>query len=106
MTDVDPLLNALVRSRPGDWASVPDDMLQAFLGRPGWHSEAACRGVGADVFYGGRGGDTGPAKALCASCPVCAECLAAGVAGDEAGVWGGTTAHERRAIRSRSAPAA
>ena len=104
--DVDPLLNALMRARPGEWDFVPVDMLQALLGRPEWHRRAACRGVGAEVFYGGRADEIERAKALCSSCPVCAECLEAGVAGDEAGVWGGTTARDRRAIRSRSAPAA
>ena len=105
MTDPDPFYDALVRSRPHELDFVPDDLLQALLGRPGWHSEAACRGVGADVFYGGRAEEIERAKAICSTCPVCAECAEAGRAEGD-GIWGGTTARDRRLIRSRSAPAA
>jgi WhiB family redox-sensing transcriptional regulator len=53
------------------------DPLEVFgLRRPSWWSDAACRGVGAEVFYVERGGDTGPARRLCAGCLVRAECLA------------------------------
>jgi WhiB family transcriptional regulator, redox-sensing transcriptional regulator len=48
------------------------------LERPEWQHQAACRGVGPDVFYGD--GDTGPARltpwTLCERCPVRGECLA------------------------------
>lgn len=37
------------------------------------------------------------AKAICATCPVRAECLAVAVAaGERHGVWGGLTSDERR----------
>jgi WhiB family redox-sensing transcriptional regulator len=39
------------------------------------------------------------ARALCAGCPVVGDCLAlALIRGEEHGVWGGTTAHQRQAL--------
>jgi hypothetical protein len=65
--------------------------------RPSWWTDAACRGVGSAAFFLDRGGDTRPALALCAGCPVIAECAAAGAA-EEFGIWAGTTPTERKAI--------
>jgi WhiB family redox-sensing transcriptional regulator len=40
------------------------------------------------------------AKAICARCPVAADCLAWALgAGEPAGIWGGTTPEERRLSR-------
>lgn len=40
------------------------------------------------------------AKAICDSCPVAAECLTWALeTGQDAGIWGGTTPSERRALR-------
>jgi WhiB family redox-sensing transcriptional regulator len=68
-----------------------------------WRDRAACRGMGDLFFYRGQGGDephhhVAAAKKVCNKCPVKAECLEAGL-GEKYGVWGGTTDHERRAIR-------
>jgi WhiB family redox-sensing transcriptional regulator len=52
-------------------------------------------------------GDPGPtkeARALCASCPVTAECLSTALANNEHGVWAGTTARGRRAMRRAESP--
>jgi WhiB family transcriptional regulator, redox-sensing transcriptional regulator len=39
------------------------------------------------------------ARALCVGCPVLGDCLAlALIRGEEHGVWGGTTAHERQVL--------
>jgi WhiB family redox-sensing transcriptional regulator len=53
-------------------------------------------------------GTTGPAveqtieaKAVCARCPVVAQCLAAALAMNEIGIWGGMTEEERRILRRR-----
>ena len=52
-------------------------------------------------------GNTGPAliqigqaRQVCAGCPVRTPCLEWALrSGQEAGVWGGTSEHERRALR-------
>lgn len=64
--------------------------------RPAWVLEAACRGLDPRLFYPERGGDTTQAKAVCASCPVSAQCLEQAYRDDEPGVWGGTSAKQRR----------
>lgn len=90
-------LGRLIALAPGQ---EPADPLTALLaGRPSWHSDAACRGVGTELFFPARGGDVRAAKAICETCPVVAECAEAGQ--DEThGVWGGTTANERRPARA------
>lgn len=67
---------------------------------PAWYKEALCRGVNADLFYPERGEPTGPAKAVCAQCPVKDECLETALRdGERFGVWGGKSERERRRIR-------
>jgi WhiB family redox-sensing transcriptional regulator len=39
------------------------------------------------------------AKTICRSCPYKQECLEWAVSNSETGIWGGTTAQERRALR-------
>ena len=79
MAGPDPFYEALLRAGPGDYGSGPEELVAALLARPPWHREAACRGVGAPVFFIERGGDIRPAKALCSVCPVTAQCKAASV---------------------------
>ncbi|MGH9090182.1 MAG: WhiB family transcriptional regulator [Acidimicrobiales bacterium] len=70
------------------------------LVRPTWMAEAACRGAGPGAFVPALGVPVAPARATCATCGVRAECLAYALADPEiVGVWGGTTARERIAIR-------
>ncbi|SRR6266498_75957 len=79
----------------------------ALLGAVDWAPQGACRDQDPDLFF--PVGSTGPAleqiaqaKAICAGCQVRRECLSYAVeTGQDCGVWGGTTAEERRAIRSR-----
>jgi WhiB family transcriptional regulator, redox-sensing transcriptional regulator len=65
--------------------------------------DASCRDAGTDVFFPVSESQAGPAKAICAVCPVREECLEYALEtrpGD--GVWGGLTATERhRLIRRR-----
>lgn len=69
-----------------------------------WRDFAACRGKPSQLFFD-RDGETytekmvreSEAKALCAVCPVTAECLEDGRNLD--GIWGGLTAAERRGRR-------
>lgn len=72
-----------------------------------WRDRAVCRDYDPELFF--PVGTTGPAllqiaeaKAVCATCPVAAQCLAWAMdAGPmaEFGVWGGLSEDERRALR-------
>lgn len=72
-----------------------------------WRHRAACRDEDPELFF--PVGTTGPAlvqtadaKAVCARCPVAAECLTWALeTGQDAGVWGGMSEDERRALRRR-----
>jgi hypothetical protein len=44
--------------------------LEDFLGRPTWHQDAACRGMGHGAFVRGEKADYGPTRELCEGCPV------------------------------------
>jgi hypothetical protein len=71
--------------------------------RPTWYDEAACRGMGPDLFYMERGvtkHDHRAIRTVCSNCPVKTECLKAGI-GDHFGVWGGVTPKDRRPGRLR-----
>jgi hypothetical protein len=71
------------------------------LARPAWQAQAACRGVGVEVFFPERGESTAPAKALCATCPVTEPCRQYAIAHtDVYGVWGGTSTQQRSVLRS------
>ncbi|MFI2507117.1 WhiB family transcriptional regulator [Streptomyces sp. NPDC018972] len=72
-----------------------------------WREKASCRDVDPDLFF--PIGNSGPtllqideAKAVCHRCPVMEECLAQALTADPvAGIWGGTTEGERRAVGRR-----
>ena len=67
-----------------------------------WRELAACRGMGTEIFFPERGEDTDAAKAICDVCPVTEECLEEQmrlrVSGADFGVWGGTSARQRKAL--------
>ncbi|MGH8903629.1 MAG: WhiB family transcriptional regulator [Egibacteraceae bacterium] len=75
--------------------------------RPAWYARAACAGLPTDDFF--PIGVTGPAldqiafaKAVCAGCPVCGECLDYALdTGQCDGVWGGLSEEELRQLRRR-----
>jgi len=72
--------------------------------RPEWHSLAACRGAGPSAFFPSRGATTARARAVCSTCPVTEECLTYAMADiDTTGIWGGTSARQRRAMRAETA---
>jgi WhiB family redox-sensing transcriptional regulator len=87
-------------------ARVGDVTLAESTGELAWQSEALCRGLPSHVFYppdherGRRRRQRElHAKKICAACPVCSDCLAYALNSDEPyGVWGATTALERRDI--------
>jgi len=67
-----------------------------------WRELAACRGIDLGVFFPERGASAGPARQVCAACPVRQPCLDYAVTNRiTSGVWGGLTERERRALRSR-----
>jgi len=73
-----------------------------------WRSAAACRSADPELFF--PISDSGPAleqaakaKAICATCRVRRECLAFALRTEQVhGIWGGTTEHERTAVRRRT----
>ncbi|MGH9213060.1 MAG: WhiB family transcriptional regulator [Acidimicrobiales bacterium] len=68
---------------------------------PGWRNQALCAHVACDLFFAENA--VARAKAVCALCPVWAECLAFGLH-EGHGIWGGLTRSERarlRRLRSR-----
>ena len=90
------------------WLMQHDDhdpalYLAELMARPAWMDDAACKGQPTDLFFPARGDSTVEAKAICAGCPVRAECLEYALAGashEAAGIWGGTSFRQRRKIRS------
>lgn len=74
-----------------------------------WRHEAACREEDPEVFF--PVGNTGPAlaqieeaKKICVRCSVKDPCLAWALeSGQDAGVWGGLSEDERRAMKRRAA---
>jgi WhiB family redox-sensing transcriptional regulator len=76
-----------------------------------WRHRALCRDEDPELFF--PIGTTGPAaqqvdeaKAVCRRCDVRTECLQWALeTGQDAGVWGGTSEEERRALKRRGARA-
>jgi len=102
----DPVLEGLLRARPGDEQADPADVLLAMIGRPAWHAQAACRGVPTNLFFPRRGERTDEARHLCATCPVTADCLAEALAiaeRDDDGFRAGMSAQKRRRLRRSTA---
>jgi WhiB family redox-sensing transcriptional regulator len=83
------------------WATT--DPSTFHVDRPEWMDHGACVGANADLFFPPRG-TTAPikeAKAICADCPVRHDCLEWAIDHHEVhGVWGGTSAKERRVMRA------
>ena len=68
-----------------------------------WRARAACRNTpDPELFFPL---DTGPAarqvaaKAICARCPVLAECRSWAISHEAYGIWGGLTEHQRARLR-------
>jgi WhiB family redox-sensing transcriptional regulator len=70
-----------------------------------WRQAAACRDQDPELFFpltemGPGARQVAQAKAVCAHCPVRAECLGYALAGGlDHGIFGGTTETERRELR-------
>ncbi len=69
-----------------------------------WRESGGCRTADTSLFFPVTDDDAGPAKAICAVCPVREQCLTFALANrEEQGVWGGLTETERRRVRRRRA---
>ncbi len=80
----DPRLVAARRARPNG---------------PQWRARGRCRTVDPETFFPMPTESSDPALSFCRACDVQSACLAAALdAGDCEGVWGATTARERRAM--------
>ena len=67
-----------------------------------WRKQAACRGSDPNLWHPITGENATAAKAICAQCPVTAQCLEYALTANlYDGVWGGLAERERRAIRRR-----
>ena len=67
-----------------------------------WRARAACRNSDVELFFPASEEGAGPAKAVCATCPVRHDCLEWALATRQhEGVWGGLTEAERRRLRRR-----
>ncbi len=84
-------------SRPG--AAVGSEFPWALLEAEQWMADALCAQVGTDEWFPEKGGTTLPAKAVCASCDVRAQCLQYALEhGERYGIWGGLSEKERRRL--------
>lgn len=95
------------------WSAVmvPDAALATLsdlVARPAWMRFASCRGTDPAWYHLERGGNSAPARKVCADCTVRLACLEYALErpGLE-GIWGGTSDRERklrrRAMRRASA---
>ena len=84
-----------------------EDLVGALLAsRPPWMRDALCAESHPGVtFFPERGQPLGPAKDICARCLVLAECTSWALDQDQslAGIWGGTTAPQRKRMREARA---
>jgi Transcription factor WhiB/Phage integrase family len=81
----------------------PSAYIADLLRRPAWMADAACKDQPTELFFPTRGETTEAARAICATCPVSADCLEYAVIAnqrDDVGIWGGTSARQRRKIRA------
>jgi WhiB family redox-sensing transcriptional regulator len=105
VTDVTQLIAASLGSEVQGF----DDLFSLLASiTPAWHADALCREHPEVDFFPTKGGQSERAKGICARCLVSAQCLEWAL--DEPawlpGVWGGTTAADRRKLRRKVASAA
>ncbi|MGP8221932.1 MAG: WhiB family transcriptional regulator [Acidimicrobiales bacterium] len=88
------------------YSNEPTPDIEQLAVRPAWTFRAACRGMGTTMFFPALGDSLQPARAICAECPVREPCLDYALGSVEGGalpgVWGGTSARERRGLKSAS----
>ena len=99
-------MNAWVQLLLDPDAPIPHhDLVPALTRRVsrGWRHRAACRGHDPELWFplSARTDEAATAKAICARCPVRSSCLALALAGDEVGIWAGTTDPDRATALDR-----
>ncbi|MGI8753591.1 MAG: WhiB family transcriptional regulator [Acidimicrobiales bacterium] len=88
-----------------EWSDI-GELFDLVRRRPAFHADAACREAPPEVsWFIERGGDPGPAKAICARCLVVADCRAWALdQGSELeGIWAGMSKRDRMAERRLAA---
>lgn len=71
---------------------------------PAWTEEAACARVDGELWYPDVGSNPNMAKRICQGCPSKVPCLQWALDNNETyGVWGATTAMERRRMKKVAA---
>ena len=74
--------------------------LLGLAGSPRWWFAGLCAQTDPELFFPEKGGSVREAKAVCARCPVRAQCLEHALAhGERFGVWGGLSERERRRLQ-------
>lgn len=69
-----------------------------------WVALAACRDRNPEIFFPDSMKNAGPAKRVCANCPVALECFRFALSTRQRwGVWAGTTPKQRAALRKLAA---
>jgi WhiB family redox-sensing transcriptional regulator len=64
-----------------------------------WRRHGACFGLDLALFFPERGISADAAQAVCADCSVKEPCLEWGLYHEKEGIWGGTSAHQRKVMR-------
>lgn len=90
-----------------EYLGDPSDLLDLtgfvdqLVDRPAWHADAACREHPDMTWFPGRGDDQQAARDVCEGCLVRAECETYARAQPAwlEGIWGGTSARQRRRRR-------
>jgi WhiB family redox-sensing transcriptional regulator len=103
-TDADALTTSPADADPHTYDSRESNLMT-------WRNRAACLDEDPELFF--PIGNTGPAllqieeaKAVCRRCEVVETCLKWAIeSGQDAGVWGGLSEDERRALKRRNARA-
>ena len=81
--------------------------LLGLAGSPAWWFAGLCAQTDPELFFPEKGGSVREAKAVCAGCPVRAQCLEHALAhGERFGVWGGLSERERRRLQLHAGSAA
>jgi WhiB family redox-sensing transcriptional regulator len=74
--------------------------LKGIVASPKWMADAECKQSDPELFYPDTGHSSRDGRAVCARCPVRAECLAYAIEHHERyGVWGGMSERQRRHMR-------
>lgn len=78
----------------------PGRAVDLHLDIPTWMFDGTCNEVGSDLFFPELGDNAWHAKKVCSACPVKDLCLDYALTYEiRDGIWGGTSAKERSALR-------